>query len=134
MEGAYGAWVNTDGFTIGEQKELYAGMRIFELAKAAKTVKHYVWSSLDYGFKVVSIFRLIAAMTYLENSTFQKGDYKSIYRCEHYDGKGRVADWMKAQPSIVNDADMSWSIVTSGPYMEMLRMVSAFAFFLRSLI
>ena len=52
MEGAYGAWINTDGFTIGEQKEMLAGMRIFEIAKQVGTVRHYVWSSLDYAFKV----------------------------------------------------------------------------------
>ena len=52
MKGAYGAWINTDGFTIGEQKEIYAGLRIFEVAKQAGTVRHYIWSSLDYAFKV----------------------------------------------------------------------------------
>ena len=52
LEGAYGAWVNTDGFTVGEQKEIYAGMRIFEIAKMAKTVRHYVYSNLDYALKV----------------------------------------------------------------------------------
>ena len=51
MKGAYGAWINTDGFTIGEKKETYAGLRIFEIAKQAG-ICHYVWSSLDYAFKV----------------------------------------------------------------------------------
>ena len=48
MKGAYGVWVNTDSFTIGETREVYAGMRIFELAKQIGTVRHYIWSSLDY--------------------------------------------------------------------------------------
>ncbi|EIW58137.1 NAD-P-binding protein [Trametes versicolor FP-101664 SS1] len=100
LEGVWGAWVNTDGFTVGEVKELFAGMRIFELAKQTGTVRHYVWSNLDYSFK--------------------KGGYNPTYRVEHYDGKGRVGEWMQAQPSVVSDDDMSWSIVTSGPYMEML--------------
>ncbi|OBZ67001.1 Glutathione S-transferase 3 [Grifola frondosa] len=100
LQGVYGAWVNTDGFTVGETREVFAGMRIFELAKQVKTVRHYVWSNLDYSFK--------------------KGGYDPKYRVEHYDGKGRVADWMKAQPSVVSDNDMSWSVVTSGPYMDML--------------
>ncbi|KAI0260670.1 NAD(P)-binding protein [Gloeopeniophorella convolvens] len=101
LEGAYGAWVNTDGFTIGEQREIYAGMRIFELAKQTKTLQHYVWSSIDYVFK--------------------KGGYDNKYRCEHCDAKGRVAEWMKAQPSgIKGGSDMTWSVVTTGPYMEML--------------
>lgn len=52
LDGVYGAWVNTDGFTVGEQKEIYAGMRIFELAKQTPTMRHYVWSNLDYALKV----------------------------------------------------------------------------------
>lgn len=52
MKGVYGVWSNTDGFTVGELRELYAGMRLFELAKQAGTVRHYVWSNLDYSFKV----------------------------------------------------------------------------------
>ena len=52
LDGAYGAWVNVDGFTVGEQREIYAGMRIFELAKQTKSLRHYIWSSLDYYLKV----------------------------------------------------------------------------------
>ncbi|KAL6306888.1 NAD(P)-binding protein [Sparassis latifolia] len=100
LEGAYGAWVNTDGFTVGEAKEIFAGMRIFELAKQSKTMRHYVWSSLDHSLK--------------------KGNYDQQYRCEHFDGKGLVAEWLKSQPSEVSDTSMSWSVVTSGPYMDML--------------
>ena len=52
LKGVYGAWVNTDGFTVGEMKETYAGMKIFELAKRVGTVRHYIWSNLDYVSKV----------------------------------------------------------------------------------
>lgn len=52
LKGVYGTWVNTDGSTVGEQKETYAGMRIFELAKQLGTVRHFVWSNLDYSTKV----------------------------------------------------------------------------------
>ena len=52
----YGAFVNIDSFTVGEQKEVFEGIRIFELAKQAGTVKHYVWSSLDNVFKVRRIY------------------------------------------------------------------------------
>ena len=52
LDGVYGTWVNIDGFTVGEQREIYAGMRIFELAKQTKSLRHYVWSSLDYILKV----------------------------------------------------------------------------------
>ncbi|KDQ59067.1 hypothetical protein JAAARDRAFT_154298 [Jaapia argillacea MUCL 33604] len=101
LQGVYGAWVNIDGFSVGEQKEIYCGMRIFELAKQVGTVRHYVWSNLDYVTK--------------------KGKYNPDYECDHSNGKGRVGEWMKAQPSVVSDTDMSWSAVTTGPYMEMLR-------------
>ncbi|KAI0072961.1 NAD(P)-binding protein [Panus rudis PR-1116 ss-1] len=104
LEGVYGAWVNTDGFTVNEMKEVYYGIRIFELAKQAKTLRHYVWSNLDYGFK--------------------KADYNPVYRCEHYDGKGRIADWLKSQVSEPTDTGMSWTSVTTGPYMDMLNIVT----------
>ena len=48
MDGVHGAFVNTDSFTIGEQKEIYIGMRIFEIAKQVGTVRQYIWSNLDY--------------------------------------------------------------------------------------
>jgi len=53
----------------------------------------------------------------------QKGDYSPDYKVEHYDGKGRVAEWMKAQPSEL-DNGITWSVVTTGPYMDMLNIVS----------
>ncbi|KAI0252116.1 NAD-P-binding protein [Lactifluus subvellereus] len=101
LDGVYGAWINIDGFTVGEQREIYAGIRIFELAKQTKSLRHYIWSSLDYNLK--------------------KGGYNQKYRCEHYDAKGRVAEWLAQQSSIVSDTDLSWSVITSGPYMEMLQ-------------
>ena len=52
MEGVYGAYVNTDGFVVGEQKEIFAGIRIFEIAKEVGTVKHFIWCGLDYILKV----------------------------------------------------------------------------------
>ncbi len=54
----------------------------------------------------------------------QKGGYDPKYYAEHYTGKCRVADWMRAQESAVSENDMSWSILTTGPYMDMLNMVS----------
>ncbi|KAH8979244.1 NAD-P-binding protein [Lactarius akahatsu] len=100
LDGAYGAWINIDGFTVGEQREIYAGLRIFELAKQTKSLRHYVWSGLDYNLK--------------------KGGYDQKYRCEHLDAKGRVTEWLHQQPSVVSDTDLSWSVVTTGPYMDML--------------
>ncbi|KAI5116170.1 hypothetical protein M0805_004986 [Coniferiporia weirii] len=103
LENVYGAWINTDGFTVGETRELYAGMRIFELAKQVGTVRHYIWSNLDY--------------------TTKKSGYNPIHKVGHYDGKGRVAEWMKAQESDTSENGMTWSSVTSGPYMDMLKIM-----------
>ena len=52
LKGAYGAFVNTDTWTLSAAEEVFAGLRIFELAKEAGTVRHYVWSGLDNVFKV----------------------------------------------------------------------------------
>lgn len=51
FKGVYGAYVNTDGFTVGEEAEIFYGMRLFELAKQAG-IRHYVWGNLDYTLKV----------------------------------------------------------------------------------
>lgn len=52
FDGAWGAFVNTDGFTVGEQRELWAGIKIFETARRTKSMRHYVWSSIAYMSKV----------------------------------------------------------------------------------
>ena len=44
LKGVWGAYINTDGFTVGEQAETYYGLRIFELAACVPTLKHYVCS------------------------------------------------------------------------------------------
>ncbi|CAF1598585.1 unnamed protein product [Didymodactylos carnosus] len=98
LKNCYGVFVNTDGFTIGEQAEVFAGMCIFELAKQVGTLKHYIYSGLEYITK--------------------KANYNPIYYCDHYNGKGRVAEWMQQQPSDNNG--MVWSILTTGPYIEQL--------------
>lgn len=59
------AFVNTNGFAIGEMREIYWGIRIFELARQAG-VKHYIWGALDYVSK--------------------KGNYDPKYKTGHYDG------------------------------------------------
>ncbi|KAJ7284945.1 NAD(P)-binding protein [Mycena rebaudengoi] len=98
--GTYGAWVNTDSFTVGQQKEIFLGIKIFEIAKQARSVRHYIWSSLDYAMK--------------------KGNYSPDYQIEHYNAKGIVAEFLKSQESVVSDSNMSWTAVSTGPYMDML--------------
>ncbi|QDK39327.1 NmrA/HSCARG family protein [Bdellovibrio sp. NC01] len=90
-----GVYCNLDGFAIGEINETYWGIRTFEIA-IETGIKHYVWGSLDYLVK--------------------KGGYNSKYRCGHYDAKGRVADFILQNKTKA----MKVSVLTSGPYMEML--------------
>jgi hypothetical protein len=68
FDGATHAFINTNGFAIGEKSETYWGMRIYEIAKETKTMRHYIWSNLDYALKL--------------------GGYNEKYKCGHYDGKG----------------------------------------------
>lgn len=90
-----GVYCNLDGFAIGEVNETFWGMRTFEIA-AELGIQHFVWGSLDYLLK--------------------KSGYDAKYRCGHYDAKGRVADFVLQQKR----KSMAVSVLTSGPYMEML--------------
>jgi uncharacterized protein YbjT (DUF2867 family) len=108
-----GVLINTDGFALGEQAETYWGMRLFEAAVKAG-VKHIVYSGLDNAWR-------------------DSGYDPSLY-VGHYQGKARVIgkllrahwrtssrtdhdiDFIHAQPP----SKSSWTVVTSGPYMEML--------------
>ncbi|KAF7344188.1 NmrA domain-containing protein [Mycena venus] len=100
LEGVYGVWVNTDGFTVGEIREIYAGMLIFEAAKRTKSLRHYVWSSVPYASKL--------------------GGFKPQYRAGHMNGKSLVADWLRGQASTVSNDALTWTIVETLPYTEML--------------
>ena len=48
LQDCYGVFVNTDGFTVNERDELWAGVRIFEIANAVPTLRHFVYGSIDY--------------------------------------------------------------------------------------
>ena len=69
FHGVYGAWVNTDGFTLGEKNELFYGIRAYEIARHEK-VKHYVWANSDYALK--------------------KSGWDEKYHWGHNDAKGRI--------------------------------------------
>lgn len=88
-------FVNTNGFAIGEKSEIYWGIRLYELAREFK-IEHFVYAGLEYGTKL--------------------GNFDSKYRCGHLDGKGKVVEFISAQPT----SPMAWSILTSCMYMEAL--------------
>lgn len=64
------AFVNTDGFAVGEIAETYWGIRLFEVAREAG-IKHFVYSGLDY----------------LAKEPLYKADQHYV---GHYMGKARV--------------------------------------------
>ncbi|KAF1815496.1 NmrA family protein [Eremomyces bilateralis CBS 781.70] len=97
FRGCAGAYVNIDGFTTGEKGEMFWAMRAYELA-IDEGVKFFVYGNLDYGTK--------------------KGGYDAKYRTGHYDGKGRVGEWMLWQ-NRENRGRMGAAVFTSGPYIEM---------------
>ncbi|KAF8319408.1 NAD(P)-binding protein [Clavulina sp. PMI_390] len=100
FDGAYGAFVNTDGFTVGMAKEILAAIEIWEAARRQK-VRHFVWSSLDYALRI--------------------GGYDPLYTADHYNAKGRFADFLMGQKNGVEDVDGTmWTVFTNGPYMDML--------------
>ncbi|OHE94951.1 NmrA-like family protein [Colletotrichum orchidophilum] len=93
--GCWGAFVNIDGFNCGEKTETYWTIRCYELA-VELGIKFFVFGNLDYGYK--------------------KSGYNPKFRSGHYDGKGRLAEWMLQQRKGNN---MGVAIFTTGPYIEM---------------
>lgn len=95
FQGVWGAWVNTDGFTIGEKNETFYGIRAYEIPHH-HGVQHYVYAATDYAVKDVN--------------------WDDKYHWGHNDAKGRVADFILAQ----KQDTMRTSVITTGPYMDML--------------
>ncbi|QYT02280.1 NAD-P-binding protein [Trichoderma simmonsii] len=99
LQNCYGVFVNTDGFTVNEPDELWAGVRIFEIANTIPTLRHFVYSSIDY---------------YLRLTNF---DHK--YAAHHTNGKGRVHTYLDGMTSPAHpDSKLVWSVLITGPYNE----------------
>lgn len=92
-----GAFVNIDGFNAGEKTEIYWAIRAYELA-LEEGIKFFVYGNLDY--------------------TLKKAGYDSRFRTGHYDGKGRIGEWILSQ-NRANEDRMAAALFTTGPYMEM---------------
>jgi len=97
FRGCDGAFVNIDGFNTGEKTETYWAIRSYEIA-IEEGIKFFVYGNLDY--------------------TLKKSGYDSTFRTGHYDGKGRMAEWILSQNQSNRDR-MGAAIFTSGPYIEM---------------
>jgi hypothetical protein len=95
FEGVYGAWVNLDGFTLGEKNEGFYGVRAYEIARH-QGVKHYVWANSDYALR--------------------KSGWDEKYHWGHNDAKGRIGDLILSH----GQGSMKTTLFTTGPYMNML--------------
>ena len=93
-----GAFVNIDGFNTGEKTETYWAIRSYEIA-IEEGIQFFVYGNLDYLLK--------------------KSGYDSRFRTGHYDGKGRVGEWILFQNQVNRDR-MGAAVFTSGPYIEMV--------------
>ncbi|KAI1392533.1 NAD(P)-binding protein [Hypoxylon trugodes] len=98
FHGAWGAFVNLDGFNSGEKTEMFWTIRAYELA-IEEGVQFFVLGNLDYGYK--------------------KGGYRPEFRGGHYDGKGRIGQWILSQNKD-NQSRMKAALFTTGPYLEMV--------------
>lgn len=102
LKGCWGAFINVDGFMVGEKAETFWTMRIYELAVECG-LGAFVYGNLDYVYK--------------------KSGYKPDFRTGHEDGKGRVGEWILDQHRRNKDGlpgyDMKVSLFTTGPYLDM---------------
>jgi len=92
-----GAYINIDGFNTGEKTEMYWAIRTYEIA-LEEGIRFFVYGNLDYALK--------------------KARYDSKFHAGHYDGKGRVGEWVLFQNQSNRDR-MGAAVFTTGPYMEM---------------
>jgi hypothetical protein len=97
FRGCDGAYINIDGFNTGEKTELFWAIRAYEIA-IEEGIKFFVYGNLDYALK--------------------KAHYESKFRAGHYDGKGRIGEWILFQNQANSDR-MGAAVFTTGPYMEM---------------
>ncbi|OTB07451.1 hypothetical protein M426DRAFT_20148 [Hypoxylon sp. CI-4A] len=97
FRGAWGAFVNLDGFNSGEKTEMFWTIRAYELA-IEEGVKFFVYGNLDYVYK--------------------KSGFRPEFRAGHIDGKGRMGEWI-LQQNKDNQDRMQAALFTTAPYIEM---------------
>lgn len=107
LEGVYDVYVNTDSVTLGEAKEIFIGMRIFELAKQVGTVQHYVWSGLGYTYEVCRCLvhrSNVMSFSCLSFCRRKQNIMHHIVALTAMTGAAaHVSHWMRSQRSTVSD-------------------------------
>lgn len=95
--GCDGAFINIDGFNSGEKTEMFWTIRSYEFA-IQEGIKFFVYGNLDYALK--------------------KSGWQEKYHGGHYDGKGRIGEWILWQNQS-NPNGMGAALFTTCPYIEM---------------
>lgn len=95
--GCDGAFINIDGFNTGEKTEMFWAIRSYEIA-IQEGIKFFVYGNLDYALK--------------------KSGWQEKYHAGHYDGKGRIGEWILWQNQSTPKG-MGAALFTTGPYIEM---------------
>ncbi|ORY86651.1 hypothetical protein BCR35DRAFT_289657 [Leucosporidium creatinivorum] len=100
MKGCYGVFVNTDGTVEGPANEVFAGIKLYEMA-CRVGVKHFIYSSIPYTSKLAGFY--------------------THYDPQHMDTRGRVTDYLRSQPSAKHGPEgLSWTVIQIGLYVENL--------------
>jgi NmrA-like family len=100
LQDCYGLFLNTDSFTVKEGDEIWAAIRIFEISNRIPTLRHFVWSGIDYALK--------------------KSGFNPRYGAYHVNAKGRVNEYLENQPSSKTEDGLAWTILNTAAYNEML--------------
>lgn len=87
------------GYTVNEADELWAGVRIFEIANTVSTLRHFVYSSIDYYLRITN--------------------FNHVYAAHHTNGKGRVQTYLDGLSSPAHpESKLIWSTLVTGVYNE----------------
>ncbi|KAI2632814.1 hypothetical protein GGS21DRAFT_491318 [Xylaria nigripes] len=134
MKGAWGAFVNIDGFNSGEKAEIFWTMRgkpvlLFHSLGFAKEIRVF-WHLLS-GFTGTIHLASSAWELAIEEGVkfyvhgnidyaYKKSGFRPEFHCGHYDAKGRVAEWIRAQnKDPIVRSRMRSGVFTTGPYIDM---------------
>lgn len=87
------------GFVVNERDELWASIRIFEIANTIPTMRHFVYSSLDYFLQ-------------MEN-------FNHKYAVHHANAKGRFHTYLQGMQSPAHTSSkLAWSVLLTVAYNE----------------
>ncbi|KAF2963834.1 hypothetical protein GQX73_g9740 [Xylaria multiplex] len=128
FRGAWGAFVNIDGFNSGEKTEIFWTIRELELrvhtTEYCTNLKKFIYYPLHANYLAAWELAIEEGVQFYVHGSIDYGYKKSgflpAFHCGHVDAKGRMAEWILAQNrDAAVRARMRSAVFTTGPYMEM---------------